>query len=114
MLMSLLDLVLFYDVLKCPILFVNGDSFSSSVKLKKDLENFDDIGEGLLFFPYQSHTKLNYLHSTKIKECDLNIAQILPFVEKIYPSDANFLLVKTTDGRKIYNYLIERHQVIVL
>ncbi|TAF77573.1 MAG: histidinol-phosphate transaminase [Bacteroidetes bacterium] len=36
----------------------------------------------------------------------------LPFVTKIYPSDANFLLVKTLDGRRLYHYLIE-HKVIV-
>jgi histidinol-phosphate aminotransferase len=31
----------------------------------------------------------------------------LPFVTKIYPSDANFLLVSVTDARGIYNYLVE-------
>jgi histidinol-phosphate aminotransferase len=31
----------------------------------------------------------------------------LPFVTKIYPSDANFLLVEMTDARGIYNYLVE-------
>jgi histidinol-phosphate aminotransferase len=31
----------------------------------------------------------------------------LPSVLKIYPSDANFILVKTTDARGIYNYLVE-------
>jgi histidinol-phosphate aminotransferase len=31
----------------------------------------------------------------------------LPFVTKIYPSDANFLLVSMTDARGIYNYLVE-------
>ena len=31
----------------------------------------------------------------------------LPFVTKIYPSDANFLLVSMTDARGIYNYLAE-------
>ncbi|TAG58222.1 MAG: histidinol-phosphate transaminase [Cytophagales bacterium] len=35
----------------------------------------------------------------------------LPFVIKIYPSDANFLLVKTTDGKVIYDYLIN-HKII--
>lgn len=30
----------------------------------------------------------------------------LPFVEKIYASDANFLLVKTLEPRLIYNYLV--------
>jgi histidinol-phosphate aminotransferase len=34
------------------------------------------------------------------------------FVMKIFPSDANFLLVKTEDPKKIYNYLVE-HGIIV-
>ena len=29
-------------------------------------------------------------------------------VVKIYPSDANFILAKTLDGNKIYNYLVEK------
>jgi histidinol-phosphate aminotransferase len=31
----------------------------------------------------------------------------LPVIEKIYPSDANFLLVKVTNAGYIYNYLVE-------
>lgn len=31
----------------------------------------------------------------------------MPFVHKVYPSDANFLLVKTTDANRIYDYLID-------
>jgi histidinol-phosphate aminotransferase len=30
-----------------------------------------------------------------------------PFVEKVYPSDANFLLIKMHDAKGIYNYLVE-------
>jgi histidinol-phosphate aminotransferase len=30
----------------------------------------------------------------------------LPFVLTVYPSDANFLLVKTTDAHKVYDYLL--------
>ncbi|MBP3943157.1 histidinol-phosphate transaminase [Sphingobacteriaceae bacterium WQ 2009] len=30
----------------------------------------------------------------------------LPIVEKVYPSDANFLLVRVTDPQGIYNYLV--------
>lgn len=37
----------------------------------------------------------------------------LSCVEYIYPSDANFLLVKVTDPVAIYNYLIDEHKVIV-
>ncbi len=36
----------------------------------------------------------------------------LKVVEKIYPSDANFLLVKTIDAKAIYTYLIARGIVV--
>ncbi len=36
----------------------------------------------------------------------------LPFVQVIYPSDANFILVKMTDARGIYEYLTD-HKIIV-
>lgn len=35
-----------------------------------------------------------------------------PFVEKVYPSDANFLLVKVTDADSLYQYL-SRNEVVV-
>lgn len=34
------------------------------------------------------------------------------FVEKVYPSDANFLLVKVRKPKKVYNYLIEKKIVV--
>ena len=36
----------------------------------------------------------------------------LPFVEKVYPSDANFLLVKTARPRELYDYLITRELIV--
>lgn len=36
----------------------------------------------------------------------------LACVVKIYPSDANFMLVKTTDGRKIYDFLIDQKVIV--
>jgi histidinol-phosphate aminotransferase len=36
----------------------------------------------------------------------------LPVVKKIYPSDANFLLIETTDALKVYNALIEQHIIV--
>lgn len=36
----------------------------------------------------------------------------LPVVKRIYPSDANFLLVKVDDARAIYNYLLQREIVV--
>ena len=35
-----------------------------------------------------------------------------PFVEQVYPSDANFFLMKVKDADRLYNYLAE-HKVIV-
>ena len=36
----------------------------------------------------------------------------IPFVQKVFPSDANFLLVKMEDARKIYEYLLTRGIVV--
>jgi len=38
--------------------------------------------------------------------------QQLPFVVKVYPSDANFLLVKMHDANGIHNYLMERGIIV--
>lgn len=35
-----------------------------------------------------------------------------PFVKKIYPSDANFLLVRVNDASKLYNYLLMQKIVV--
>ena len=36
----------------------------------------------------------------------------LPYVEKVYPSDANFLLVKVERSRELYDYLITRELIV--
>ncbi len=36
----------------------------------------------------------------------------LPIVEKIYPSDANFLLVRVSDARDTYRYLVEQRIIV--
>ncbi|WP_394759165.1 histidinol-phosphate transaminase [Flavobacterium sp.] len=36
----------------------------------------------------------------------------IPYIEKIYPSDANFILIKVDDANKRYNQLIEKGIVI--
>ena len=38
--------------------------------------------------------------------------QKLPLVQKVYPSDANFLLVKIKDARQVYNYLIDNKIIV--
>ena len=36
----------------------------------------------------------------------------IPFVRKVYPSDANFLLVKVDDAKSVYHYLLSRGIVV--
>ena len=36
----------------------------------------------------------------------------LPFVQKIYPSDANFILVRVDDANKVYDYLKDRGIIV--
>jgi histidinol-phosphate aminotransferase len=37
---------------------------------------------------------------------------VLPVVQKIFPSDANFLLVKMADAKAVYSYLLQRQIVV--
>lgn len=46
------------------------------------------------------------------REQVVNTITTLPFVLKVYPSEANFILVKVTDAKKIYNYLVRNFIVI--
>lgn len=56
--------------------------------------------------------------NTWIKETVQERAQLelalnaLPLVEKVYPSDANFLLVKTTDSKGIYQHLVDKGIIV--
>jgi histidinol-phosphate aminotransferase len=38
--------------------------------------------------------------------------QKFSFITRIYPSDANFLLIKTSDANRIYKYLVEQKLVV--
>jgi histidinol-phosphate aminotransferase len=38
----------------------------------------------------------------------IEMLKTLPFIEKIYPSDANFVLVQMKEARKVFDYLINK------
>ena len=48
------------------------------------------------------------------KEREMLAAQLkkYPFVVKVFPSDANFLLVKMNDSKGIFNYLMEKEIIV--
>lgn len=55
----------------------------------------------------------NWIRDTVKDRINLsNQLEELPFVERVFPSDANFVLVKTTDSTSIYTYLIEKGIVV--
>ena len=47
-----------------------------------------------------------------MREALKEVLEQLPVVEKVYPSDANFLLVKTRDAKKLYQYLLSKSIVV--
>lgn len=69
----------FYDKLKCPIVYF-GDF--NEFPLGKLLSGTTEINEQLKIYPFQSYVKNRFRSHDKIKECDLNIAQILPYIRE--------------------------------
>jgi len=41
-----------------------------------------------------------------------NVFKSLPYIETVYPTDANFILIKTGDARELYNYLLSKTIVV--
>jgi len=58
--------------------------------------------------------KINAWIKETVEERDKLSAELamLPFIIKVYPSDANFILVKTNDPMAIYNYLVTKKIII--
>lgn len=48
----------------------------------------------------------------QMREALKGVFEKLSFVEKVYPSDANFLLIKIKDARKVYEYLLTKGIVV--
>ena len=62
----------------------------------------------------QNTTLVNDWITATVAQRELLVQQIstLPFVEKVYPSDANFFLMKVKDAGKLYSYLSD-HEIVV-
>ncbi len=62
----------------------------------------------------QSDAQKEHWVNTILRQKELLIKELvkIPLIIKVFPSDANFVLVKTTAAKKIYDALVER-QIIV-
>jgi histidinol-phosphate aminotransferase len=47
-----------------------------------------------------------------MREALVKVFEQMPLVEKVYPSDANFLLIKIRNARKIYEFLLAKGIVV--
>jgi histidinol-phosphate aminotransferase len=47
-----------------------------------------------------------------MREALANVLSQIPFVEKVYPSDANFLLIKMEEPKKVYQFLLDKGIVV--
>lgn len=76
--------------------------------------NINDASQQLALKALQNINQVNdWIKETLIQRDKLVLElKDYKFVIDIYPSDANFILVKTTDAKGIYNYLVE-HGIIV-
>lgn len=65
----------------------------------KALDNIEDV---------------NAMIRETVNERDLLVKELvqLPLIKKVFPSDANFVLAKTTDATGIYNYLREKGIIV--
>ncbi len=90
-----MDVIDLFNKVKPPY-NING---ASQLLALEALQNTDLINEWIRLVVTQKEYLINAL-----KEC--------LFVEAIYPSDANFILVKFKDANAIYNYLTQ-HKVVV-
>jgi len=76
----------------------NVNSVSQKLALKA-LNNIDQINNWI---------KEIVLERDKL----INELQNISFVKKVYPSDANFILVKTNNPQDIYNYLVTKKIIV--
>ncbi len=76
--------------------------------------NINQASQELVLKALEEVGQVNDMIRTIVKERQLlsEALQQLSFVEKVYPSDANFILVKMQDANTIYQYLLEQGIVV--
>ena len=89
------EIISYFNKIKPPY---NISTVNQKAALKK-LKNIEEV-------------KVQILKIKKERERLVSELQKMKFTEKIYPSDANFLLVKVTDANYIYNMLVDKKIII--
>ena len=76
--------------------------------------NINEASQKLVLEALQNVDQVNDWIKQTVSEREklVNELGLLAFVEKIYPSDANFILVKTNDARGIYQFLVGKGIIV--
>jgi len=76
--------------------------------------NINTVSQQLAIEALDNIDQINAWIKETVKERDLLINELtkLPFVLKVYPSDANFILIKTNNPLTIYTYLVTKKIII--
>ncbi|MBV4358606.1 histidinol-phosphate transaminase [Pinibacter aurantiacus] len=76
--------------------------------------NINQASQELVLKALDEVEQVNEMIRTIVQQREGLVAQLgqLPIVQKIYPSDANFILVKVNDAKGTYNFLLEKGIVV--
>ncbi len=97
--------------LRCGLAFASPDiiGYMNRVKYPYNINvATSTIAECLLTEPVPEHVKVLKEERKKLEK---ELARF-PFIKKIFPSDANFLLVKVDDANDLYDYLIDNKIIV--
>ncbi len=76
--------------------------------------NINSVSQKLAIDALDNITKVNDWIKETVSERDILMSEIekLPFITKVYPSDANFFLIKTSNPLALYNYLLSNKIIV--
>lgn len=76
--------------------------------------NVSQIAQETLLAALDKKAEVEKVVAEIVRQRELLAAELqkFSFVTRIYPSDANFLLIKTSDANRIYKYLVEQKIVV--
>lgn len=99
--------------LRLGIAFASTEIISLLNKIKPPY-NINQATQELALKAFEEVGQVNdMIHElVSMREALKEVFERMPIVETVYPSDANFLLVKIKDARKIYEYLLTKGIVV--
>jgi histidinol-phosphate aminotransferase len=99
--------------LRVGLAFANEEIIALFNKVKPPY-NISEIAQEAILDAIENREQVEKMISDIIKEREKLIENLLnlEFVTKIYPTDANFVLVKTIEADKIYRFLLEEKIVV--